>query len=105
MNPASNTVQKNTFIPKVFSEQMIWRIKAVNRALRELKAMGYIPVDYDLEPDDQYGTRVHVKFMGSSFMRRLKDRSLRYEYDISNKTEKRCYVYFDDIVVWWKELS
>ena len=103
MNTAFNTsIQPK---PKVFSEQMVWRIKAVNRAIRDMKEMGYQPIDYDLEPNDMYGVRVQIRFLGSSFMRLLKDRSQRYEYDISNSKEKRCYVYFDDIVVWWKELS
>lgn len=98
----SPVIHKNTFVPKVLSERMIWRIKAVNRALRELKSIGYTPIDYDLE-DDLHGTRVQVKFMGSSIMKRLKDRSLRYEYDLSRGEEKRCYVFFDDITVWWRE--
>lgn len=102
----SHIPTKFLFVPKVFSEHMIWRIKAVNRAIRELKAIGFKVIGYDLEPNGAvFGPRIQVAPIDLSATRQLKNRSQSYNYKIISSSEKHCYVYFDDITVWWKELS
>ena len=102
----SNIPTKFLFIPKVFSVQTVWRIKAVNRAIRELKAMGFKVIHYDLKPNgDVFGPLIQVKPLDFSATRQLKNRSQNYHYRIISSSEKDCYVNFDDITVWWKELS